>query len=449
MTERFSDVGLLVSDGNRIICLKPSELNPEVLRVHSSAADEFSLSKAMQFVRFDTTLDGWVLLGSNLDAFTLLQDIIAPAPFTVATLAPRNVRAVIAAHLKLHGLVEEYCAVTADTKLPPNIQRLYDRAGADGHLLIGAAMTFGQGKSAFRLAVRSYLYHRELEKSRKLADELVRQMLAWNIISQSYVALEHFCAMFHALGAARNEPAKFATAYLTFGRGESDIRGPNVTNVMNQILGRNGPSAVAAAMGIPVSAKDLTLAGLDSCGIDSHILIDIGRSTRELVIERFRDLARFVIQGRTTTGGAIKSVPVKAYGAFRHGFAAAFPLHLPNGVIMHGPPDRFRDEIDFLDYESRVNYKAEIMYLGDPDSFGNRTIETVRPIIYSDELTAFIRVTYWASWWTMEMAKYIRSFFGSVDLRFPYLINAIETLGPDLRKTLQTRLDELEGMHEK
>lgn len=444
-SERFSDVGLLVSDGARIVALKPSETYPEVLRVCSAPVDGFDLTEVSNFIGFDSARDGWVLLFSSQDALDLLRRIITPASFTVATKAPKNVQSVIAAHLKLHGTLQEYCAVTPGRQLPTHIQRLYDRVGPDGHLLIGAAMTFGQGRSAFRLAARSYLSHRELEKSRRTNDELVGQMLAWNVLSQSYIALENFCAMLHALGSARSAPKTFATEYLKFGRAESDLHGPNVTSVMNQILGRHGPDMIATALGIPLRAEDLAATGLDDCGIEAQKLIDSGRRSRDILVERFRELALFVIQGRTTAGGAVKSVPAKAYGAFRHGFAAGFPLHLPNGVIMHGNPERFKDERDFLEYESQVNYKAEIMYLGDPDAAGNRKIETVRPVVYSNELKAFVRATYWASWWTLEMAKYARSLFGSVDARFPYLINSVQILGERARKTLQSRLDELEG----
>ena len=444
--DRFSDVALLVSDAKRIVLLKPSEAQPEVLRVCSAPVGDFDLGDAKAFIGFDDVLDGWVLLAGSDAALTLLRNLITPAPFTVATKAPKSVQAIIVAHLKLHGKVQEYCAVTPGHDLPPNIQRLYDRLGSDGHLLVGAPMTFDKGKSAYRLAVRSYLYHRDLEKSQKPGDELVGQILAWNIISQSYVVLEKFCAMLHALGVARSAPEKFATEYLKFGRAETDLHGPNVTGVMNQILGRHGPEMIAQAFGIPLRAEELASAGLDDCGIETQELIKCGRRSRDILVERLRDLAQFVIQGRTVDGGAIKSVPAKAYGAFRHGFAAGFPVHLPNGVILHGSPERFEDERDFLEYESQVNYKAEIMYLGDLDAEGKRAIENVRPIMRSSELKPFIRITYWASFWTYELAKYARSFFGSVDMRFPYLINAIETLGPERRRILQERLDVLEGM---
>lgn len=443
---RFSDVALLVSDAKRIVLLKPSEVQPEVLRVSSAPVSEFDFVNAKVFVGFDDSLDGWVLLPGSDEALLILQNIILPASFTIATKAPKGLQSVIAAHMNLHGIVEEYCAATPGHDLPPYLRRLYGRLGSDGHLLVGAPMTFDKGKSAFRLAVRSYLYHRELEKSEKPEDDLVGQILAWNIISQSYVALEKFCALLHALGIARCAPWRFATEYLKFGRTEPDLHGANVTTVMNQILGRHGPEMIANTFGIPIRAVDLEPMGLGDCGIEPQKLIDTGRRTRDILVGRLRNLAQFVIQGRSANGGAIKSIPAKAYGAFRHGFAAGFPVHLPNGVIVHGSPERFKDEREFLEYESQVNYKAEIMYLGDLDDQGNRPIENVRPIMRSSELKAFVRITYWASFWTYEVAKYARSLFGSVDMRFPYLINVIETLGPDGRRILQERLDALEGM---
>jgi hypothetical protein len=47
--------------------------------------------------------------------------------------------------------------------------------------------------------------------------------------------------------------------------------------------------------------------------------------------------------------------------------------------------------------------------------------------------------------WTYEPAKYAHSLFGSVDLRFPYLVSTVDVLGPERRAILQTRLDALEG----
>ena len=443
---RFSDVALLISDATRVILLKPSEAHREVLRVCSAAVPEFNLRASKQFVGFDDTLDGWVLLPGNEEALTLLRGIIEPAPFTIATSAPKNVQAVIAAHLKLQGVLQEYCAVAPDRDLPPNLRRLYERLGSDGYLLLGAMLTFGRGRSAFRLASRSYLYHRNLETSQKLNDDLVRQTLAWNIISQSYVALENFCAMLSALQASRTSPATFAQQYLRFGHAERDVRGPNVTSVMSQILGCHGPDLIANALGIPVALEDLEGLGLSDCGIGPQKLVDIGRRSRELVHERFRELAHFVIEGRTAAGGTIKSVPVKAYGAFRHGFATAFPLHLPNGVIMHGKPEHFSDELDFLEYENQAYAKAEIMFLGDPDTSGLRKVETVRPIVYSRELKPFLRAIYRTAFWTFEMAKCARSLFGSRDMRFPYLINASSILSQGEQRTLQGRIDALEGM---
>ena len=444
--ERFSDVGLLVSDGARVILIKPSEKQPEVLRVHSAPASHFDLSQAKQFVGFDDALDGWVIWPSSDDALKLLQGLIQPAEFTVIGTVPKNVGAVVKAHLKLHGTLQELCAVTGGHDLTPNIKRLYDRLGADGHLLVGAPMTFDKGRAAFRLAVRSYRYFVAMQASKKMDDELVGQLVAWNTISQSYVALEKFCALLSAIGAGREDSKTFSFEYLKFGRTENDLHASSVTNVMSQILGRHGPKMISDALSIPLCADDLPAVGLADCGIASQKLIDIGRSTRDIVVERFRDLARMVIEGRTQDGGPIKSAPAKAYGAFRHGFAAGFPVHLPNGVVFHGTPERFADEQDFLEYHRLANFKAEILYLGEIDANGDRPIESVRPVIRASELKVFVRIAYWASFWTYELAKYARSIFGSVDMRFPYLINARQALDTGERTLLQKRLDELEGM---
>ena len=445
--ERFADVGLLVSDGVRVIFIKPSEERPEVLRVYSAPAPQFELSQAKQFVGFDDALDAWVIWPSSDDALKVLQGLIQPADFTIVGKVPRNVQAVVRAHLKLHGTIQELCAVTGGHELTPNIQRLYDRLGADGHLLVGAPMTFDKGRASFRLAVRSYRYYVSLQLSKKMDDELVGQLVAWNIISQSYVALEKFCALLYAIGAARLDPKKFTFEYLKFGRTEPDLQASNVTSVMSQILGRHGPKMISDAFSIPLCADDLAGVGLADTGTESQKLIDIGRRSRDIVVERFRDLARIVVEGRTRDGGPIKSVPAKAYGAFRHGFAAGFPVHLPNGVVFHGNPDRFANEEDFLEYHRLANFKAEILYLGDRDANGVRQVESVRPVIRAQELKVFVRITYWASFWTYELAKYARSLFGSVDLRFPYLINARQALDEKDRGLLQARLDDLEGMN--
>lgn|GEM_PF-5145979 len=444
--ERLSDVGLLVSDGARVILLKPSEEQIEVLRVYSAATAHFELSQAKQFVGFDGSLDGWVIWPSSDDALKVLEELIQPAEFTIVSAVPRNVQAVVKAHLKLHGTVQELCAVSGGHELTPNIQRLYDRLGADGHLLVGAPMTFDKGRASFRLAVRSYRYYISLQQSNKMDHELVGQIVAWNVISQSYVALEKFCALLYAIGAGRVEPKVFSFEYLKFGRTESDLQASNVTTVMSQILGRHGPKMISDALSIPLCADALAGVGLADTGIESQRLIDIGRSTRDIVVERFRGLARIVVEGRTQDGGPLKSVPAKTYGAFRHGFAAGFPVHLPNGVVFHGNPDRFVNEADFLEYHRLANFKAEILYLGERGANGDRPIESVRPIIRPEELKVFVRITYWASFWTYEMAKYARSLFGSVDVRFPYLINARQALNETDRALLQARLDQLEGM---
>lgn len=158
-TGRFSDVALLASDAKRVVAVRPSEQHPELLRVYSAAADEFTLRDAISVVGFDTRNDGWVLLPSGEAALDLLRRLIAPDSFTIATKAPDNLRAVIAANLRLNGTSRDWCLVTQDRTVPGYVRRIYDKLGDDGYQILGGALTFGPGQSVYRLATISWQLH--------------------------------------------------------------------------------------------------------------------------------------------------------------------------------------------------------------------------------------------------------------------------------------------------
>lgn len=274
----------------------------------------------------------------------------------------------------------------------------------------------------------------------------MRELIAWNLVSQSYVALEAFCATFSALRAARDDPSRFAFEYLRFGRNEPDLRGPNVMATMDSLAGKDASRSITDALGIPMNLEDVARVGLDGCGIDPTLLVRAGRHTRDIVVTEFRRLASaFIGERDVVTGRPLKSVPAKAYGAFRHGFAAGYPLHSPKGAIIHDDPQRFATETAFMQFYAQAQSMAEILYLDEKKADGTRAVEHVMPPVYTSQLKPFVQITYWATKWTYEIAKYAQSLFGSVGLQFPYLVNSAEILGDVGRASLQKRLDDLEA----
>jgi hypothetical protein len=120
----------------------------------------------------------------------------------------------------------------------------------------------------------------------------------------------------------------------------------------------------------------------------------------DILLMHFQRLASaFIEQKQPGTGRPILSVPARAYGAFRHGFAAGFPLHSPKGAILHDDVGRFPSEEAFLAYQQRVHLMAEILYLGDLETDGSRRVERVSPIVYSSQLKPLVQITYLAAKW--------------------------------------------------
>jgi hypothetical protein len=275
----------------------------------------------------------------------------------------------------------------------------------------------------------------------------VREVMGWNLVSQTYVALENFCALFSALRASKKDAGIFAHEYLRFGRNETDLQGASVFQVLDNLLGRNGARTVSETLSIPLSLSDVEAYGLANCGVSPESLIAAGKFSRDVTLRNLQLLAlAFIDERDPSSGRAIKSVPAKAYGAFRHGFAAGFPLHSPSSILICDAHDTFASEEAFVEYYHRAHFMAQIMYLDERQPDGTRPIQSVIPPVYTKQLKPFVRIIYLASKLSYEVAKYARSFFGSVDLRFPYLVNSVYVLGKDRRAILQRRLDELEGM---
>jgi len=438
----------LICGSGRTLAIVPSSERVEVMRVFSAPSELFNFGEAVIRLGVDPSL-GVILLPENQEALDHLKAIVPPdARLTVSTKTPDSIGAIITNHLRMEGVVHHLCLARRPAELPPNIQRLFDRLGEDGNAIIGGQSVFATSRANYRVAVGTYVKYRQLESSKSDKDATARELLAWNLVSQTYVAIENFAAMFAALKATQQtgDYASFALTYLGFGRGEGDVQGASVKQMMDSILGKRFErTTLIETLMIPVNPEMIRKSGLADCGVDPALLVLAGRRTYRTLLSEFRIIASALIAGRNEVDGAPIVTPgLRAYGAFRHGSALGIPGHSPVPTVLGVAPGRFKSELEFLEYYGKQQSMGEILYLGDKrGADGRRIVERVSPPVDSRDVKPFVRMLYRANKWTRELANYGVSLYGSRNGQYPYLLNSIEVLGPDGRTRLQARLEDM------
>jgi hypothetical protein len=170
------------------------------------------------------------------------------------------------------------------------------------------------------------------------------------------------------------------------------------------------------------------------------MLIECARFTRSFMVERFKALARTMLVKEPGTGRPIKTAAARVYGAYKHGFAVAIPYLEPGNTVVGYDAEVFRHDDDFEAYVRASDTLGSLVYLDDDDS-----ITTTAAPVNEEDLKPLLRVVYRCTFWLQQFTSYALSLYGSVDGRFPYLINSVTILGTERRAILQQRLDELEG----
>jgi hypothetical protein len=240
------------------------------------------------------------------------------------------------------------------------------------------------------------------------------------------MSLENFAALYAAMKAATNGTyTDFEGAFLRFGRAGGD----GVTQIMGSLLGKNGPENVAQILHIPLCEESIELGGLKDCGIEPDVLIALGRRTLAAVMENLRLLSADIISIDPTTNNHLKTTPVEAYGAFRHGFKVAFPIHEPRMFINSNDAELFRDEDEFLAYKRKTQTTGELLYHGAKDASGKHEVVRISGPASTANLKQFVQMSYRVRVWITEFSQYASSLYGSVDGRYPYLVNFSDALG--------------------
>jgi len=226
---------------------------------------------------------------------------------------------------------------------------------------------------------------------------------------------------------------------------EKGLQSDGVSQIMESLAGKTGHNVVAEILQIPLDSQSIEDCGLKNCGIDERTLITAGQYTRDIVMFNMRRLAKQFVGGiNPVTKMQTRTVPVRAYGAFRHGFAIGFPLHDPRMSIIGNDADQFRDESHYIDYMEKSQKSGEILSLGDPtDATGNREVIRIPAPIYTEHLKQFVQIVYLTRRWISEFSNYAVSQYGAKDGKYPYLVNFSGILASADRSFLQKRLDEL------
>lgn len=429
------DATLIGFDGHRIVFIRPSQIHREILRIYSTALTSLDLETAKNKIGYQPS-DVVIVKAENTEHTNIVSALFPSA--VLRRYLPDAMELIISAHQKRTGTHFHFSTVSNPPPQSENQRRIFDRLGDTGYALLSGASTFAGGKAAYRLIVKSYQEHKRLEGSVNRRDSLVQEMIGWNIVSQAYMSLENLAALYAAMRAACDGDYKdFAETYLHFGKSEG------VSHAMGSLLGKRGPEIVARILNIPVDNETIESSGLAGCGIDADDIITLGKETQAEVLKQLRGLANDLIEIDPISGNQIKTVPVQAYAAFRHGFKVAFPLHEPRLFINSSDAEQFETEEQFLEHRRKMHTVGELLYLGERLLDGKREVVRISGPTFTSNLKQFVQLTWRTGIWLTELTQYAASLYGSVDGRFPYLINATDALGPERASLLRKRLDAL------
>ena len=210
---------------------------------------------------------------------------------------------------------------------------------------------------------------------------------------------------------------------------------------LDELSGQGSHKIVADTFQIPLGPRTITACGLEGCGIEERLLVRAGQYTAAFLVREFRRLASLMIQKEAGTGRPLRTAAAQAYGAFRHGFAISIPMLIPRSVATSVETSLFASDDDFEQHITAANTLGEFAYMNEQ---GN--IDYISPPLKPAEIRPYVRIVWRCGMRIREFAKYAESLYGSVDGRFPYLINSSQILGPERRLLLQQRLDQLEGL---
>jgi hypothetical protein len=428
------------SDGTRIVILKTTMANTLVSRIRSMPLDGFDFAQTREAM--DATGDAdIILIPDSLDVLERLEPLVTPHYIRAMRDAPVQFQAAFAEHLRREGIHDQRTMIRTGPELPPRIQRVLDRLGEHGYALLGGQSVFANARAWPRLAAATYRAFKQWPERRPLRDDLAKELIGLNLVGQAFQALENFAAMFAALKAtSEGDYSRFAKAYLSFGRTESHLRSASVLQTLDELGGNNAHATIARVFNLPLSTALFEKCGLANCGIDDPMLIECARFTRSFMVERFKALARTMLVKEPGTGRPIKTAAARVYGAYKHGFAVAIPYLEPGNTVVGYDAEVFRNDDDFEAYVRASDTLGSLVYLDDDDS-----ITTMAAPVNEEDLKPLLRVVYRCTFWLQQFTSYALSLYGSVDGRFPYLINSVTILGTERRAILQQRLEELEG----
>jgi hypothetical protein len=428
-------------NGTRVVLVKTTALSPYVMRTRSEPFATFSFAESCKELEIDLLSTDLVIVNDvRADYQALSGKIAAMHSALPMRRAPEFTGAAFRLHSKALGVADERALLRDSGPLPAFARRMLNRLGRDGYALVAGQNVCAKSKAASRLAAATYLAYKKWSPIKPLNDDLARELLAWNLVSQSFFTLENFGAFFAARKVTKSGDYKaFSRAYLSFGRGESGLESTNIMSTLSELSGKHAHARIAETFKLPLNAKTMDECGLKDCGIANSELIKAGKLTRDVMSRAFADLASLVIM-RDANGRTVRTAAAHAYGAFRHGFAVSIPVLTPGPFATAIDTARFRSDDEFEAYVKATMSLGEFAHLDDSGK-----VHHISPPFGADELRPWARTIIRCSFWIREFAKYAQSLYGSVDGRFPYLINSSLVLGAEQRAVLQRRLDELEG----
>jgi hypothetical protein len=430
------------SDGTRVVVIRTTEGNNRVMRVRSMPLGQYTFEQTRNAMDAGGDAD-IILIPLNAEALQPLRDFVGDVPHYERTLdqAFPQLVATCINHIQREASHDQRVMFRGGNALPPRMQRAYARLGPDGYAILGGQQVFGKSRASQRLAAATYSAYRSWPARTPLRDGLTKELVALNLVGQAFQALENFAAFFTALKATSDgDHAQFATAFLTFARTEREYRSANIMQTLDELSGNNAGNVIGKVFQIPLNPERISALGLADCGIDPAALMRCGQFTLGFMKLSFRLLARVLVRKERGTGRASKTPQYRVYGAVRHGFAVAIPwLDPANTAVAYSTAD-FPTDDAFESYVRESDILGTLLYLDDD---GN--VSSTHPPVTLGELKPLMRVVFRCGFWIREFGSFAERLYASVDGRFPYLMNAINFLGPEQRAILEGRLRIMDG----